>query len=216
MPWRAIIYMIDPAEKQKGATQKDGTKKDVIKKDTKKKDVTKKDPKKKVQKKGAIRKRCDMKFKHAKIPTVQRAIDKTDCVGRHFSLNCQKTFSQKSPQFSSSQRPKIPLLMTGTHTNKGSEVRELIRETQDINMDRLLFGEGRGGYQPLIPLLCCNIFVVEKKWGTSSVYMSVLPLFSLSNFRAKFFLQIFFLCFCCIGATQPILNCSILGHQCMG
>ena len=143
MPWRAIIYMIDPAEKQKGATQKDGTKKDVIKKD----------PKKKVQKKGAIRKRCDMKFKHAKIPTVQRAIDKTDCVGRHFSLNCQKTFSQKSPQFSSSQRPKIPLLMTGTHTNKGSEVRELIRETQDINMDRLLFGEGRGGYQPLIPLL---------------------------------------------------------------
>ena len=148
MPWRAIIYMIDPAEKQKGATQKDGTKKDVIKKDPKKKDATKKDPKKKMQKKGAMQKRCDMKFKHAKIPTVQRAIDKTDCVGRHFSLNCQKTFSQKSPQFSSSQRPKIPLLMTGTHTNKGSEVRELIRETQDINMDRLLFGEGRGVISP--------------------------------------------------------------------
>ena len=49
MPWRAIIYMIDPAEKQKGATQKDGTKKDVIKKDPKKKDATKKDPKKRVQ-----------------------------------------------------------------------------------------------------------------------------------------------------------------------
>ena len=57
MPWRAIIYMIDPAaEKQKGATQKDGTKKDVIKKDPKKKDATKKDPKKKCKEKVQYRK----------------------------------------------------------------------------------------------------------------------------------------------------------------